>query len=69
MQGGLTIKLIFNKLDRWSKALKYMLANLKWAMKWCLDSNAHALAASLAAAPTTRPASAAGSSVMGGYHR
>lgn len=31
--GGLTIKLIFNKLDRWSKALKYMVADLKWALK------------------------------------
>lgn len=31
--GGLTIKLIFNKLDRWTKALKYMLSDLKWALK------------------------------------
>ncbi len=34
--GGLTIKLIFNKLDRWSKALKYMVADLKWALKCAL---------------------------------
>lgn len=32
--GGQSIKLMFNKDSRWTLALKYMLANLKWALAW-----------------------------------
>ena len=32
--GGQSIKLMFNKDARWTLALKYMLANLKWALAW-----------------------------------
>jgi len=67
--GGLTIKLIFNKLDRWSKALKYMATDLKWALKWVIAANDGALAASLSGGGSaSRAGSVAGSSVMGGAH-
>ena len=33
----------FNSEERWTKALKFMLTNLKWALAWvsskCLDSD------------------------------
>lgn len=32
--GGCTIKLTLNKDARWTKALKYMLADLKVALQW-----------------------------------
>lgn len=68
--GGLTIKLIFNKLDRWTKALKYMLSDLKWALKWVINANNTALAASQSASgATSRAGSVAGSSsVVAGNH-
>jgi beclin len=34
--GGLTIKLLFNKDVKWTKALKYMLTDLKWCLKWMI---------------------------------
>ncbi len=32
--GGRSIKLMFNKDERWTKALKYMLTDLKWCLEW-----------------------------------
>ena len=32
--GGLTVKLMFNKDARWSRALKYLLTDLKWCLSW-----------------------------------
>lgn len=32
--GGQSIKYLFSKDSNWTKALKYMLANLKWALAW-----------------------------------
>lgn len=32
--GGQSIKLMFNKDSKWTLALKFMLANLKWALAW-----------------------------------
>ena len=61
--GGLTIKLIFNKDARWCKALKYMLANLKWVQKWVIAQQDGALSASLSAMPL--PSSVASSSILG----
>lgn len=34
--GGQSIKLMFNKDTKWTKALKYMLSNLKWALVWMI---------------------------------
>ncbi|CAL8467088.1 g6624 [Coccomyxa elongata] len=34
--GGLTVKLTFNKDSRWTKAMKYMLTNLKWCASWMI---------------------------------
>ena len=32
--GGQSIKLMFSNTNKWTGALKYMLANLKWALAW-----------------------------------
>ena len=32
--GGMSIKLMFNKDAKWTVALKYMMANLKWGLAW-----------------------------------
>ncbi len=34
--GGLTVKLMFNKDARWSRALKYLLTDLKWCLSWAV---------------------------------
>ncbi|KAK9824013.1 hypothetical protein WJX72_006970 [[Myrmecia] bisecta] len=34
--GGMTIKLMFNKDAKWTKALKFMLTDLKWCLKWVI---------------------------------
>ena len=44
---NMTIRLQFNSDSKWTKALKYMLTNLKYCMKWAithqkLDRNASA---------------------------
>ena len=35
--GGLSIKLMFNKHARWTKALKLMAADLKWCLSWVVQ--------------------------------
>ena len=33
--GGVSIKLQFNQDAKWTRALKYMLTNLKYLLAWC----------------------------------
>eukprot|EP01027_Heterolobosea_sp_BB2_P006317 GEZU01009561.1.p1 GENE.GEZU01009561.1~~GEZU01009561.1.p1 ORF type:complete len:104 (-),score=16.53 GEZU01009561.1:21-332(-) len=33
--GGITIKYQGSSEDKWTKALKYMLTDLKWILTWC----------------------------------
>ncbi|KAL5217397.1 hypothetical protein ABZP36_018081 [Zizania latifolia] len=40
--GSHTIFLSFNKLDNWTKALKYMLCNLKWVLYWFIGNTSFA---------------------------
>uniref|UniRef100_A0A0D9VWU3 Beclin 1 protein n=1 Tax=Leersia perrieri TaxID=77586 RepID=A0A0D9VWU3_9ORYZ len=40
--GSYTIFLSFNKLDNWTKALKYMLCNLKWVLYWFIGNTSFA---------------------------
>mmetsp|Transcript_8297 Transcript_8297/g.23802 ORF Transcript_8297/g.23802 Transcript_8297/m.23802 type:complete len:444 (-) Transcript_8297:467-1798(-) len=35
--GGVSVKMTFNKEARWTKALKYMLTNLKLCLKWMIE--------------------------------
>ncbi|GBG59887.1 hypothetical protein CBR_g66692 [Chara braunii] len=35
---GFTIKQSFNRDDKWTKALKYMLCDLKWALAWVINN-------------------------------
>ncbi len=35
--GQLPIKLMFSKDSTWTKALKYMLTDLKWCLSWVVD--------------------------------
>mmetsp|Transcript_24764 Transcript_24764/g.58940 ORF Transcript_24764/g.58940 Transcript_24764/m.58940 type:complete len:422 (+) Transcript_24764:368-1633(+) len=37
--GGVSIKLTFNKDARWTKALKYMLTNLKLCLRWMIEAH------------------------------
>ena len=45
--GNCTVKLLANKEDAWSKALKFMVTDLKFALKWVVRVHDQALAASL----------------------
>eukprot|EP00898_Chlorokybus_atmophyticus_P000504 jgi/Chlat1/1454/Chrsp12S08682 len=36
---GLTIKLSFNRDEKWTRALKYTLCNLKWALAWLTNNH------------------------------
>jgi beclin 1 len=36
--GGMTVKLTFNKDLKWTKALKYMLTDLKLCLRWMIES-------------------------------
>lgn len=58
--GGLTIKLMFNKDARWTKALKYMLTDLKWCLEWMIVVQDGASAASSAAGAGAEEQQAAG---------
>ncbi|EMS64450.1 Beclin-1-like protein [Triticum urartu] len=40
--GSYTIFLSFNKLENWTKALKYMLCNLKWVLYWFIGNTSFA---------------------------
>ncbi|CAI5461595.1 unnamed protein product [Closterium sp. Yama58-4] len=35
---GLTVKQSFNREERWTKALKYLLCDLKWALVWTMTN-------------------------------
>ena len=35
--GAVSVKMTFNKEARWTKALKYMLTNLKLCVKWMIE--------------------------------
>lgn len=35
--GGVSVKMTFNKDTRWTKALKYLLTNLKLCLRWMID--------------------------------
>ncbi|GJP60309.1 hypothetical protein CLOP_g17515 [Closterium sp. NIES-67] len=35
---GLTVKQSFNRDERWTKALKYLLCDLKWALVWTMNN-------------------------------
>ena len=50
--GGMTIRLQFNKDFKWTKALKYMLADLKWCFRWFTELNVQGKVAEAAAAPS-----------------
>lgn len=65
--GGLTIKLTLNKETRWTKALKYMLVDLKWSLKYVISQQDGALAASLSALPRSLAPSVTSSSVAIGF--
>ena len=43
---GLTITQSFNRQEKWTKALKYTLCNLKWALYWLIGNTASPPAAS-----------------------
>lgn len=45
--GNHTIKIFFNKEEAWTKALKFMATDLKFALKWVVVEHDKALAASL----------------------
>ena len=62
--GGLTIKLIFNKDAKWTKALKYMLTDLKCVLKWFVEQKDGASASKFLAMPHSLAPSMA-SSVSG----
>ena len=40
--GSHTIVLSFNKNENWTKALKYMLCNLKWVLYWFIGNTSFA---------------------------
>ena len=48
----MTIRLQFNKDFKWTKALKYMLADLKWCFRWFTELNVQGKVAEAAAAPS-----------------
>ena len=52
--GGHTIKLQspFRRDAQWTKALKYMLTDLKWALTWMISQQDSVATAPAAAAPT-----------------
>jgi len=52
--GGLTVKLMFNKDARWSRALKYLLTDLKWCLSWVVARQDGRTAASASASSTAR---------------
>ena len=49
----MTIRLQFNKDFKWTKALKYMLADLKWCFRWYTELTVLGKAAEAAAGPST----------------
>ena len=49
----MTIRLQFNKDFKWTKALKYMLADLKWCFRWYTELTVQGKAAEAAAGPST----------------
>ena len=49
----MTIRLQFNKDLKWTKALKYMLADLKWCFRWYTELPVQGKAAEAAAGPST----------------
>jgi beclin 1 len=36
---GLSVKYAFSSEELWTRALKYMLANLKWILVWIADNS------------------------------
>lgn len=50
----MSIKLFCNKDAKWTKALKYMLTDLKWSLKWMIATQEGA--APPAGAPPSGPA-------------
>lgn len=38
---GLSVKYAFSSEEHWTRALKYMLANLKWILVWIADNAAN----------------------------
>ena len=54
--GGQSIRLMFSNTNKWTGALKYMLANLKWALAWTVAaSNNKVLVKQKAVAPAASP--------------
>lgn len=62
--GGLTIKLMFNKDARWTKALKYMLTDLKWCLEWVV-ANQQEQAADVTAGDGVSPSPGGGAPAQG----
>lgn len=61
--GNHTIKIFFNKEEAWSKALKFMATDLKFALKWVVVEHDKALAASLSPHLAPCPAGSAAAAV------
>jgi hypothetical protein len=52
--GGQSIKLFCHKEEAWTKALKFMAADLKFALKWVITEHDKALSVALSARSATR---------------